>query len=387
LSQAINQLKLTRPDDWHLHVRDGAAMESVIKHTARQFARAIIMPNLRPPVTTTEQAEKYRQRILQALPEGSEFQPLMTLYLTDGTSPGEIARAKNSGVVHAVKLYPAGATTNAESGVTQLQKTYPTLAAMETYGLPLLVHGEATDPAVDVFDREQVFIEQQLTPLCKQFPNLKIVFEHITTKQAVDFVLDAGANVAATITPQHLLLNRNAMLVGGMHPHNYCLPVLKRESHRQALLEAATSGKPKFFLGTDSAPHRRGAKNPPAVAPASTVPTPHWSFMPPPLKRPTRWTGWKVLPATSARIFTACRATPTASPSNVANRLSTTRSLLEMKPWCRFLPARPCHGLSDKPRRAGERGRTRRTRTNRPRHRTSLPGFSAGGRRCGNRRL
>jgi len=260
LSQTITQLTLTRPDDWHLHVRDGAAMAAVIGHTARQFARAIIMPNLKPPVTTTALAQDYRQRIIDALPAGSDFQPLMTLYLTDNTTPGEISRAKNSGEVFAVKLYPAGVTTNADSGVTDLQKTYPALAAMEVHGLPLLVHGEVTDPAVDVFDREQVFIDRQLIPLTKQFPNLKIVFEHITTQQAVDFVLEAGAHIGATITPQHLLLNRNALLVGGIHPHNYCLPVLKRESHRQALLAAATSGNPKFFLGTDSAPHGKGAK-------------------------------------------------------------------------------------------------------------------------------
>jgi dihydroorotase len=260
LSQTITQLTLTRPDDWHLHVRDGAAMAAVIGHTARQFARAIIMPNLKPPVTTTALAQDYRQRIIDALPAGSDFQPLMTLYLTDNTTPGEISRAKNSGEVFAVKLYPAGVTTNADSGVTDLQKTYPALAAMEVHGLPLLVHGEVTDPAVDVFDREQVFIDRQLIPLTKQFPNLKIVFEHITTQQAVDFVLEADAHIGATITPQHLLLNRNALLVGGIHPHNYCLPVLKRESHRQALLAAATSGNPKFFLGTDSAPHGKGAK-------------------------------------------------------------------------------------------------------------------------------
>ena len=260
MNQTITQLTLTRPDDWHLHVRDGAAMASVIGHTARQFARAIIMPNLKPPVTTTELAVAYRERILAALPNGSDFQPLMTLSLTDSTSPGEISRAKSSGVVFAVKLYPAGAPTNADSGVTQIQKTYSALAAMEAHGLPLLVHGEATDPSVDVFDREKVFIDQQLLPITKQFPNLRIVFEHITTKDAVDFVLESGDNIGATITPHHLLLNRNAMLVGGIHPHNYCLPVLKRETHREALVTAATSGNAKFFLGTDSAPHAKGAK-------------------------------------------------------------------------------------------------------------------------------
>jgi len=235
-------------------------MAAVIGHTARQFARAVIMPNLQPPITTTILAKTYHQRILDALPAGNDFQPLMTLYLTDDTSPGEISRARNSGVVFAVKLYPAGATTHSDSGVTRLQKTWPALAAMEACGLPLLVHGEVTDPAIDIFDREKIFIEQQLIPLTQQFPGLKIVLEHITTKDAVDFVLESGENIAATITPQHLLLNRNAMLVGGIHPHNYCLPVLKRETHRKALVSAATSGKAKFFLGTDSAPHARTAK-------------------------------------------------------------------------------------------------------------------------------
>jgi dihydroorotase len=260
LTHPITELTLTRPDDWHLHLRDGAALQAVVGDSARQFARAVIMPNLRPPVTSAEQAVDYRQRILAALTDDSSFQPLMTLYLTDNTSPGEISRAKNSGVVIAAKLYPAGATTNSDSGVSQLQKIYPALAAMEAHDLPLLVHGEVTDPAVDVFDREKGFIEQQLIPLTRQFPNLKIIFEHITTKDAADFVLASADNIAATITPQHLLLNRNAMLVGGIQPHNYCLPVLKRETHRQALLAAATSGNPKFFLGTDSAPHAKGAK-------------------------------------------------------------------------------------------------------------------------------
>jgi len=260
LSTSITQLTLTRPDDWHLHVRDGVAMSTIIGHTARQFARAIIMPNLKSPVTTTTLAQAYHQRILDALPPNCDFRPLMTLYLTDDTSPGEISRAKSSGVVFAVKLYPAGATTHSDSGVTHLQKTWPTLAAMEACGLPLLIHGEVTDPAVDVFDREKIFIEQQLLPLTQQFPGLKIVLEHITTRDAVDFVLESGDNIAATITPQHLLLNRNALLVGGMRPHNYCLPILKRETHREALVTAATSGKAKFFLGTDSAPHTRSTK-------------------------------------------------------------------------------------------------------------------------------
>jgi dihydroorotase len=256
----VTQLTLTRPDDWHLHLRDGAALAAVAPYSARQFGRAIAMPNLKPPLTTTAQALAYRERILAALPAESRFQPLMTLYLTDNTPPEEIRAAADSGQVFAVKLYPAGATTNADSGVTDLGKLDATLEAMTECGLLLLVHGEVTDPAVDIFDREQVFIERQLAPLLARHPELKVGFEHITTRQAVDFVLEAGANVAATITPQHLLLNRNAMLVGGIRPHHYCLPVLKRESHRQALLAAATSGNPKFFLGTDSAPHAKDAK-------------------------------------------------------------------------------------------------------------------------------
>lgn len=256
----MNQLTITQPDDWHLHVRDGDVMASVIGYTARQFGRAIIMPNLKAPVTTTAEAQSYRDRILSALPKGSQFQPLMTLYLTDNTPAEEIKKAKDSGFIHAVKLYPAGATTNADSGVTDLKKTEATLAAMEQLDLPLLVHGEVTHPSIDIFDREKVFIDQQLAPLMERHPNLKIVFEHITTTDAVQFVTEGNNNIAATITPHHLLLNRNAMLVGGIHPHNYCLPVLKRETHREALLKAATSGNPKFFLGTDSAPHAKDDK-------------------------------------------------------------------------------------------------------------------------------
>lgn len=256
----MDQLTLTRPDDWHLHLRDGAAMSSVVAHAAHQFGRAIVMPNLRPPVVNTEAALAYRERILAALPEGSEFQPLMTLYLTDNTSPEEIAKAKQSGHVAAVKLYPAGATTNSDAGVTAMQRVYGALEAMEQHGLPLLVHGEVTDPAVDVFDREKVFIERELIPLLERFPKLRVVFEHITTRDAVDFVLAASDRVAATITAHHLLLNRNALFTGGIRPHHYCLPVLKREIHRAALLQAATSGNPKFFLGTDSAPHARNTK-------------------------------------------------------------------------------------------------------------------------------
>jgi dihydroorotase len=247
-------LTLTRPDDWHLHVRDGAAMAAVVPHTARQFGRAIIMPNLRPPVTTAAQALAYRERIAAAVPAGVDFTPLMTLYLTDNTPAEEIARAKDAGVV-ALKLYPAGATTNSDAGVTDIRKTYAVLEAMQRAGLPLLVHGEVTDPAVDVFDREAVFIDQVMIPLRRDFPGLKIVFEHITTKDAADYVAQADALTGATITAHHLLYNRNAIFTGGLRPHYYCLPVLKREVHREALVRAATSGSPKFFLGTDSAPH------------------------------------------------------------------------------------------------------------------------------------
>jgi dihydroorotase len=256
----MTQLTITRPDDWHLHLRDGDMLRDVLPDTAKQFARAIVMPNLKPPVTTTEQAIAYRNRILAVLPQGMRFEPLMTLYLTDNTQPAEITKAKQSGVVHGVKLYPAGATTNSDAGVSDLAKCDATLAAMEKQGLPLLVHAEVTDPDVDVFDREAVFIERHMIPLAKKFPALKIVFEHITTKNAVDFVAGASDNIAATLTAHHLLMNRNAMFAGGMRPHHYCLPVLKRENHRKALVVAATSGNPKFFLGTDSAPHSKSSK-------------------------------------------------------------------------------------------------------------------------------
>ena len=256
----LQTLTITRPDDWHLHLRDGAALAAVLPDTARRFARAIVMPNLKPPVTTLAQALAYRQQIRAALPPGLRFEPLMTLYLTDTTTPAEIDAARDSGLVHAVKLYPAGATTNSAAGVTDLARCSATLARMETLGMPLLVHGEATDPKVDVFDREAVFIQRVLSPLLKQFPALRVVFEHITTHEAVQFVLAGADHVAATITAHHLLLNRNAIFAGGIRPHHYCLPVLKRETHRQTLIRAATSGNPKFFLGTDSAPHARGTK-------------------------------------------------------------------------------------------------------------------------------
>lgn len=256
-------LTLTRPDDWHLHLRDGDALEAVAAYSAAQFARAIIMPNLRPPVTNTAQAHAYRERILAAVQRSGRtgFTPLMTLYLTDNTSVEEIERAVDSGIVHAVKLYPAGATTNSDAGVTDLLgQCSKVLAALERLGMPLLVHGEVTDVDIDVFDREAVFIDQVMLPLRRAFPALKVVFEHITTRQAAQYVRDAEGPVAATITPQHLLYNRNALFQGGVRPHWYCLPILKRETHRQALLDVATSGSPRFFLGTDSAPHAKGLK-------------------------------------------------------------------------------------------------------------------------------
>ncbi|OOZ40554.1 dihydroorotase [Solemya pervernicosa gill symbiont] len=256
----MTEITITRPDDWHLHLRDDEAMQAVVAHTAERFGRAIVMPNLRPPVTTTEQALAYRDRILKALPEGSAFEPLMTLYLTDNTPPEEIEKAAADGAVKAVKLYPAGATTNSDSGLTDIHKAEATLQKMAEVGMPLLVHGEVTAKEVDIFDREARFLDEVLKPLIDRIPDLKVVAEHITTKEMAEFVLQASDNVAATITPQHLLYNRNAMLVGGIRPHFYCLPILKREIHREKLIEVATSGNPKFFLGTDSAPHAKGAK-------------------------------------------------------------------------------------------------------------------------------
>jgi dihydroorotase len=259
----MDRLTLKRPDDWHVHLRDGPALASVLADTARRFARAIVMPNLKSPVRTTQEALHYRDRILSALPDGANFEPLMTLYLTDDTPPEEIARAKLSGRVHGVKLYPAGATTHSDAGVTRLSRCFRALEKMEELGLPLLVHGESTDPAIDVFDREQVFIEEVLGPTVERFSQLKVVLEHITTRDAVQYVEVTGANIAATITAHHLLMNRNALFLGGIRPHHYCLPVLKREEHREALVEAAVSGNPKFFLGSDSAPHARDSKEAP----------------------------------------------------------------------------------------------------------------------------
>jgi len=254
------ELTIIRPDDWHLHLRDGDLLKTTVKHTAAQFNRAIVMPNLKPPVTTTALAKQYKQRIMAEVASNSPFTPLMTLYLTNNTTADDIAQAKQSGIVYGVKLYPAGATTNSDAGVTDISYAYDAIAAMEEHDLPLLIHGEITRPEIDIFDREKCFIDEILDPLSLRFPKLRIVLEHITTKDAADFVKAASDNIAATITAHHLLLNRNSMLVGGMHPHYYCLPVLKRERHREALISAATSDSIKFFLGTDSAPHAQAAK-------------------------------------------------------------------------------------------------------------------------------
>ena len=256
----MDKLTLIQPDDWHLHVRNGAVLKTVIAHTARQFARAIIMPNLKQPIVTVDQALEYRQEILQALPENSAFNPLMTLYLTPTLTTEEIKKAAESEHIHAIKLYPAGATTNSDSGVSDLKAIYPLIEAMQQYDIPLLIHGEVTSNDCDIFDRERVFVESSLSDIVKNFPNLRVVVEHVTTKEAVDFVLSASDKVAATITPQHLMFNRNAILAGGIRPHHYCLPIIKREKHRLALVAAATSGNSKFFLGTDSAPHLTDAK-------------------------------------------------------------------------------------------------------------------------------
>lgn len=256
----MKKLTITRADDWHLHVRTGAILKTVIPHTARQFARAIIMPNLKPPVTTVAQALSYREEILQAVPEGLDFTPLMTLYLTGSTSVDEIRKAAECEAIQAFKLYPAGATTHSDAGISDIKAAYPLLAGMERHDLPLLIHGEVTDEACDIFDRERVFVDTSLTDITRNFPELRIVAEHVTTTEAVQFVQSAGTRIAATITPQHLMFNRNAILAGGIRPHHYCLPIIKREHHRQALVAAATSGNPKFFLGTDSAPHLTSLK-------------------------------------------------------------------------------------------------------------------------------
>lgn len=302
-------LQITQPDDWHLHLRDDEMLASVAPFTARQFARAIVMPNLKPAVTTVKMAVEYVDRIVSAVGD-SPFEPLMTLYLTDNTTAEEIVLAEKSCFVKAIKLYPAGATTNSAEGVTDIRNCDAALEAMQQARLPLLVHGEVTDNEVDVFDREKAFIDQVLMPLSNRFPDLKIVFEHITTQDAADFIQDSGNNIGATITPHHLMLNRNAMFEGGIRPHHYCLPVLKREQHRQALLRAATSGSPKFFLGTDSAPHARDKKKAAVAARVFSRPTRPSKCMPRCLNNRARSTNSKPLPASTARIFTAWHAIP-----------------------------------------------------------------------------
>lgn len=314
-----DRLTLLRPDDWHIHLRDGAVLTNTVADVARTFGRAIIMPNLVPPVRNAAEADAYRQRILAARPAGSRFEPLMVLYLTDRTQPEEIRAAKASGFVHAAKLYPAGATTNSDSGVTSIDKIFPALEAMAEVGLPLLIHGEVTRGEVDVFDREKLFIDEHMRRVVERFPTLKVVFEHITTRDAVQFVNEASANVGATITAHHLLYNRNHMLVGGIRPHFYCLPILKRNVHQEALLDAAVSGSQKFFLGTDSAPTPSMPKKRPAAVPAATPPMPLSSCMPKPSNSATRWTSWKPSPASTAHASTACRPTPIASPWFVKN--------------------------------------------------------------------
>lgn len=309
-----DRLTLLRPDDWHIHLRDGAVLQHTVGDVARTFARAIIMPNLVPPVRNALEAGGYRERILAARPAGSRFEPLMVLYLTDRTSPEDIRAAKASGFVYAAKLYPAGATTNSDSGVTSIDNIFPAIEALAETGMPLLVHGEVTRSEIDVFDREKRFIDEHMRRLVERFPTLKVVFEHITTADAAQFVTEAPANVGATITAQHLLYNRNHMLVGGIRPHFYCLPILKRNTHQVALLDAATSGNPKFFLGTDSAPTPSTPRKPPAAAPAATPPTPPSSCTPRRSSNATRWTSSKASPASTARTSTACHATPTPSP-------------------------------------------------------------------------
>lgn len=316
-----DRLTLLRPDDWHIHLRDGAVLPHTVGDVARTFARAIVMPNTVPPVRDAAEAGAYRERILAARPVGSRFEPLMVLYLTDRTSADDIRAAKASGFVYAAKLYPAGATTNSDSGVTSIDKIFPAIEALAETGMPLLVHGEVTHADVDVFDREKRFINEHMRRLVDRFPTLKVVFEHITTADAAQFVSEAPANVGATITAQHLLYNRNHMLVGGIRPHFYCLPILKRNTHQVALLDAATSGNRKFFLGTDSAPTPSTPRKPPAAAPVATPRMRRSRCTPKRLNSATRWTSWKVLPACMAQRSMACQQTPTGLLWSVKNGL------------------------------------------------------------------
>jgi len=337
-------LTITRPDDWHLHLRDGATLNSVLPHTAKQFARAIIMPNLKPPVTTTAQAAAYRDRILAALPAGMNFEPLMVLYLTNNTPPEEIRRAKDSGFVHAVKLYPAGATTNSDAGVTDLTKCYKTLETLQEVGMPFLVHGEVTDPAIDIFDREAVFIDRVMLPLRRDMPELKVVFEHITTRDAADYVMADTGPTAATITAHHLLYNRNEIFKGGIRPHYYCLPVLKRETHRQALIAAAISGSNKFFLVPIRRRIPRDSRSTPAAVPVATPRCTRWSCMPKHSIRLMHWIAWKRSPVSMVRISTTCRAIRAALPCVAKAGPFLLNCRWETRWWCRSMAAKASTG-------------------------------------------
>ncbi len=344
------RLTLTRPDDWHLHLRDGEMLKSVLPDTARRFARAIAMPNLVPPVVNAAQARGYYERIRAATPAGADFEPLIVLYLTEGTTPDDIAEAKASGIVHAVKWYPAGATTNSHAGVQDIARCDAVLAAMERHDLPLLVHGEVTDPSVDIFDREKAFIDRFLIGIVERFPGLRVVFEHITTRDAAQFVEAAPARVGATITAHHLLLNRNALFVGGVRPHHYCLPVLKREVHRQALVAAAPVAAPSSSSAPIARRMRATPKKRPAAVRASTPRTRPSSYMPRRSSKPARSTGSKRSPASTARTFTGCRATPARSRSKSSRGRCRPRSRLPDTSWCRSAPARRSPGAwSDHP--------------------------------------
>ncbi len=370
-------LRILRPDDWHLHVRDGAQLACVLPFTARQFARAIIMPNLKPPVTTVAMAAAYRDRILAALPAGTGFEPLMTLYLTDTTSPQEIRTAKSSGFIAGAKLYPAGATTHSDAGVTAIEKIYPALEAMEACGLVFQVHGEVTDGDVDVFDRERVFIERILTKVVERFPELRIVFEHVTTREAVQFVKGARRGVGATITPQHLLLNRNAIFQGGIRPHNYCLPVLKREHDRRALIEAATA----TMHASSSAPTARRMhsirRKRAAVAPESSLRTRPSSCTRKPSRRQASSSGSKRSLPSAARTSTACRAIASTSRWSAPRGRRRLRILSTVTSWCRFAQANRLRG-------AWSRSSVRERPTT---SRQPLPRFHARRDRCRVRRL
>ncbi len=343
------RLTIRRPDDWHVHLRDGALLQAVVPYTARQFARAIVMPNLRPPITTVAAAIAYRARIREALPDGTDFQPLLTAYLTDTIDPAEVERGFREGVFTAAKLYPAHATTNAAAGVSDLALIEPVLSTMERIGMPLLIHGEVTDAVVDVFDREAVFIERHLQPLLRRHPGLKVVLEHITTTEAVDFVRSVPANLAATITPHHLQINRNAMFAGGLRPDFYCLPVAKRELHRLALRAAAVSGDPRFFLGTDSAPMAVRPRSRPAAAPASSTPPGRWRATPRCSSRRTPSSGSRPSPRNSAPASTACPSTRAPSPwsgclSRCPGGCTATMPPAARSSWCPSTPGRNCPG-------------------------------------------